>query len=299
LNPYVKGFRSFLILEKGLSENTIDAYTADVDKLLNFMQRDGKVKSFQQLNIEDLKNFVKMLAEVGVAASTQARIISGIKGFWSYLMIENIVSEDPTEMLEAPKLERHLPDVLSIPEIELMFEAIDYSKATGHRNRAILEVLYSCGLRVTELCEMKLSNYFPEIGFLRIIGKGNKERLVPIGQEAIHQVNMYLENFRKKSKCKSGNEDFVFLSQNGSMLTRMMIFNIVKDATNQAGIEKNISPHTLRHSFATHLIEGGADLIAVRDMLGHESITTTEIYTHLSKEYLRETIQNFHPRYVK
>lgn len=299
MNPYLKGFRNFLMLEKGLSPNTVDAYSDDVGKLLSFMTASERVKTFKEINLADLRAFVAMLADFGVASSTQARIISGIKGFWGYLLLENIVEEDPTELLEAPKLDRHLPDVLALEEIELMFEAVDYSKDFGHRNRAILEVLYSCGLRVTELCDLLLSNYFPEIGFVRVIGKGNKERLVPIGQEAIFHINLYLESYRRHLKIKKGSEDILFLSRNGAILTRMMIFNIVKECAAKAGIEKSISPHTLRHSFATHLVEGGADLIAVRDMLGHESITTTEIYTHLSKEYLRETIQTFHPRYKK
>ena len=297
--PYKKGFKAYLQLERSLSEHSIIAYLADLEKLTAFLQASGLKKNPAQLELKDLQKFVQWVAELGMTASSQARIISGIRTFYKYCLMEDITKTDPTTLLEAPKLKRSLPDVLSFDEIEKMISVIDLSTPEGTRNKAILETMYSCGLRVTELVNLKLSQLFPEIGFIRVIGKGNKERLVPVGRTAIKFIDIYRKTIRNKQEIQKGEEDIVFLNRRGKRLTRVMIFLIIKDLAKKAELNKNISPHTFRHSFATHLVEGGADLRAVQEMLGHESITTTEIYTHLDREFLRKTLQQFHPGFKK
>lgn len=293
---YIKGFSSYLKLEKSLSSNSNEAYVHDIEKLFTFLNSNLLNVSPEKLTLEHLQDFIKWINEEGMSARSQARIISGIKAFYKYLLLENLVTDDPTELLQAPKIGRKLPDFLSVHEIDAMFSAIDLSKPEGQRNRAMLETMYSSGLRVTELISLKKSSSFLDIGFLKIHGKGNKERLVPIGDSAIKHINLYEEAMRVHLKIKPGQEDFLFLNKRGSKLSRIMVFMIIKDLAEKAGIKKKISPHTFRHSFATHLLEGGADLRAVQEMLGHESITTTEIYTHLDRDYLRQAIMQFHPR---
>lgn len=293
---YLRQFRHHLKLERSLSENSIEAYTSDVEKLGNYCETHFPEKSPLQLELEHLRRFVNDLAQLEISDYTQARIISGIKAFYRFLMYEDKLTEDPAQLLEAPKLGRKLPDTLSFAEIEKLLEAIPLGESEGHRNRAIMEMLYSSGLRVSELTELKKGQIFSDIGFLRVIGKGNKERLVPIGKDALKYLRIYEEEVRAHQTPAKGHEEFVFLNRRGKKLTRVMIFLIIKKTTEQAGIQKNISPHTFRHSFATHLIEGGADLRAVQEMLGHESITTTEIYTHLDRDYLRQVLTDFHPR---
>jgi integrase/recombinase XerD len=276
----------------------VEAYLRDINKLCFYLLANESSKSPQAIELKDLQAFVKYLANFGLSATSQARTISGIKGFYKYLLSENVIKTDPTALLELPKLKRNLPDILSFEEIEKIIAAIDLSKADGHRNKAILETLYSCGLRVSELINLKVSCLYLEEGFVRVIGKGDKERLVPIGEEAIRFIKYYLSQ-RRGHKIEKDFEDIVFLNNRGKTLSRVMIFLIIKDLTNKAGIKKTISPHTFRHSFATHLVEGGADLRAVQEMLGHESITTTEIYTHLDKHFLRTTLQEFHPAFKR
>jgi len=296
---YKKGFRAYLQLEKSLSRNSIDAYQRDLDKLTQYIQLTGELQNPADINLSFLQGFIKWLAELGLSDSSQSRIISGLRSFYSFCLQERIVNTDPTELLEAPKLRRSLPDVLSFEEIELMIAQIDYSKPEGGRNRAILETLYSCGLRVSELVNLRRSHLYLDIGFIRVIGKGDKERLIPIGTEAIKYIRIYLDDLRVHIPVIPGFEDILFLNRRGKKLTRIMIFYIIRDLAKKAEIKKDISPHTLRHSFATHLVEGGADLRAVQEMLGHESITTTEIYTHLDRDFLRETLQRFHPGFTK
>lgn len=291
-----KQFRHHLKLERSLSENSIEAYTRDVEKLASFAEKEFVGKSPLELELEHLRRFVNALAALEISAFSQARIISGIKAFYRFLMYEDKIKQDPAQLLEAPKLGRKLPDTLSFQEIELLLEAIPLGEPEGHRNRAMLEMLYSSGLRVSELVELKKSQIFTEIGFLKIVGKGNKERLVPVGKDALKYLKIYQEEVRVHQTPTKGHEEFVFLNRRGQKLTRVMVFLIIKKTAVQAGITKNISPHTFRHSFATHLIEGGADLRAVQEMLGHESITTTEIYTHLDRDYLRQVLTEFHPR---
>lgn len=293
---FIKGFESYLKLERSLSTNSVEAYNDDILKLYHFLE-------FKQLNVtpdkitsEHLQQFIEWINELGLSAHSQARILSGIKAFYKYLLVENIINHNPTDLIEGPKLGRKLPDVLSVLEIEQLINAVDLSKPEGERNRAILETLYSSGLRVSELVNLKISNMYAEIGFIKITGKGDKERLVPIGKIALKQIENYKEAYRNHLKIKHGHEDFLFLNRKGAQLTRVMIFTIIKRLVAQLGWKKIISPHTFRHSFATHLVEGGADLRAVQEMLGHESITTTEIYTHLTRDYLRENILRFHPR---
>ncbi|MHA7131578.1 site-specific tyrosine recombinase XerD [Algoriphagus namhaensis] len=293
---YTKRFRHYLKLERSLSENSIEAYTRDVEKLANYISKNFPEKGPKELDLEHLRRFVNTLAQLEISDYTQARVISGIKAFYKYLMYEDEISEDPAQLLEAPKLGRKLPDTLSYQEIVQLLEAINLGEPEGHRNRAILEMLYSSGLRVSELTELKKSQVFEDVGFLRVIGKGNKERLVPIGKDALRYLKIYEEEIRVHQSPARGHEEYVFLNRRGKKLTRVMIFLIIKKTAEQAGINKNISPHTFRHSFATHLIEGGADLRAVQEMLGHESITTTEIYTHLDRDYLRQVLTDFHPR---
>ena len=276
-DPYKKGFKAYLQLERSLAGNSISAYLNDIEKLTTFLLVTGLQKNPSEVELKDLQKFVQWIAELGMTPKSQARIISGIRTFYKYCITEDITATDPTALLEAPKLKRSLPDVLSFDEIELIIQQVDLSTAEGTRNKAILETLYSCGLRVSELVELRLSQLYPEIGFIRVIGKGNKERLVPIGSSAIKYINIYLKTIRNHQAVQQGEEDIVFLNRRGKRLTRVMIFLIIKDLVKKAGIKKTISPHTFRHSFATHLVEGGADLRAVQEMLGHESITTTEI----------------------
>jgi integrase/recombinase XerD len=298
-HSYVQGFKAYLLLERSLSSNTIEAYLRDIDKLVQYLLINEILVHPGEANRKLFQSFLKWLNELGLDARSQARLVSGIKAFYKYLLIEDIIKTNPAELLEPPKLGKKLPSVLSYDEIQSMLMAIDHSEPQGVRNRAMLETLYACGLRVSELVTLRLSNLYLNIGFIRVIGKGDKERLVPIGEEAIKHIKYYVEGVRRHLKIRKGHEDFLFLNRRGSKMTRVMIFLIVKELAVMAGVNKTVSPHTFRHSFATHLIEGGADLKAVQDMLGHESITTTEIYTHLNIDYLRETILNFHPRNSK
>jgi integrase/recombinase XerD len=296
-DPYKKGFRAYLQLERSLSDNSVDAYLGDVEKFIQYLNATQVIKGPDAINLADLQNFVKWISELGMTASSQSRIISGIRSFYKYCLIENITRHDPTTLLETPKLKRALPDILSFEEIEAIIGKIDQSKPEGARNKAILETMYSCGLRVSELVNLKLSGLYLDVGFIRVTGKGDKERLVPVGKDAIKFLEIYRKQVRNHVRIKAGNEDIIFLNRLGTKLSRVMIFLMLKDLVKKAGITKNISPHTFRHSFATHLVEGGADLRAVQEMLGHESITTTEIYTHLDREYLRNTLQEFHPAF--
>lgn len=296
---HIKHFSNYLKLERSLSGNSIEAYVHDIEMLHQFITMKYPQVSPVKTTSKHLQEFLQYINELGMSAHSQARILSGIKGFYKYLLFEELLEKDPTALIEGPKLGRKLPDTLSYVEIEKLLQAIDQSKPEGGRNRAMLEVLYSSGLRVSELVDLKLNNVYADIGFLRVIGKGNKERLVPIGRDAMKYLKIYTDQIRGKPPHKApqkGFEGYVFLNRNGKKLTREMIFMIIKDLASQIGLNKSISPHTFRHSFATHLIEGGADLRAVQEMLGHESITTTEIYTHLDRDYLRQVIQEFHPR---
>lgn len=294
---YLNGFKAYLQLERSLSENSIAAYLHDVTLLCEYLNSSGETRSPDKISEESLQKFVYEIALLGMTSTSQARIISGIKAFYKYLLIENVIENNPSELLEAPKLKRKLPEVLTFDEIEKMLGAIDLSKADGGRNKAILETMYSCGLRVSEVISLRISNIYEESGFIRVIGKGDKERLIPIGQAALKYIAIYQKNIRIHLPFTTKFSDILFLNKRGGQLSRVMIFYIIKALAVKAGITKNISPHTFRHSFATHLIEGGADLRAVQQMLGHESITTTEIYTHIDREYLRDTLQRFHPGY--
>jgi integrase/recombinase XerD len=293
--PYKKGFKAYLQLEKSLSDNSVQAYGRDIELLTNYLQEKKSLKNPSDLILKDLQQFIKWITELGMSATSQARIISGIRSFYKYCLLENISKTDPSTLLEAPKLKRSLPDTLSFDEIENIISQIDLSKPEGGRNKAILETMYSCGLRVSEVVNLKISQLYLDVGFIRVIGKGDKERLVPVGRSAIKHIAIYKKNIRVHLDVKKGNEDILFLNNRGSKLSRVMIFYIIKDLVFKAGIKKTVSPHTFRHSFATHLVEGGADLRAVQEMLGHESITTTEIYTHLDREFLRKTLEQFHP----
>ena len=295
-NIYIKGFKSFLSLEKSLSENSIEAYLHDVNKLIQFFEFKKYDLSPKDVQLKHLQEFLEWVNELGMTASSQARLISGIKGFYKYLLLENILNVDPTALLEAPRLARKLPDTLSLNDINKLIDTIDLSRPGGQRNKAMLETLYSCGLRVSELVNMKLSNLFFNEDYIKVTGKGDKERLVPIGSVAIKQIEIYKNEVRCHLPIKKDNEDYLFLNNRGSKISRIYVFTTIKDLAFKAKIKKKISPHTFRHSFATHLIEGGADLRAVQEMLGHQSITTTEIYTHLDRDYLREAIIRFHPR---
>jgi integrase/recombinase XerD len=324
---YINGFHSYLLLERSLSGNTIEAYLRDIGKLVQYLElqsfsppdqqvqietvseltlnnpeatstqtQPSKIPNPGEVTLEIFQDMIKWLHELGLDVRSQARMISGIKAFYKYLLVEDILQEDPTELLETPRLNRKIPEVLNYEEIQRMMSVIDLSEAHGLRNRAMLETLYACGLRVSELTNLKLSSLYLDIGFIKVIGKNDKERLVPIGEEAVKHIGFYVEGVRRHLKIKKDSENVLFLNRRGSKLSRIMVFLVIKELAKLAGIEKNISPHTFRHSFATHLIEGGADLKAVQDMLGHESITTTEIYTHLDTDYLKETVLNFHPR---
>jgi integrase/recombinase XerD len=292
-----RGFKAWLQLEKSLSDHSVEAYLRDIDKLTQFFSLQKSQTSIETVSLNDLQSFLKWIATLGMTASSQSRIISGIRSFFKYCLQENLIRLDPTLLLETPKLRRSLPDFLSVEEINRIVAAIDLSKPEGERNRAILETMYSCGLRVSELVSLRLSCLYPDLGFVKVIGKGDKERLVPIGNTALKFIGIYRDQIRVHSPIKKGNEDILFLNRRGTALSRQMIFILLKDLVLQAGIKKTVSPHTFRHSFATHLVEGGADLRAVQEMLGHESITTTEIYTHLDRAYLRETLQKFHPAF--
>jgi integrase/recombinase XerD len=294
---YIKDFVSYLKIEKGLAENSILAYQNDVDKLKEFASASSKLPD--QLSYDDLKQFLSTLFDLGLSARSQARIISGIKQFYGFLILENLTKVDPSELLEQPKLGRKLPEVLTIEEIDALLNAIDLSKNEGHRNRAMLETLYSCGLRVSELVGLRFSDLFFEEGFIRVIGKGNKERLVPVSPQVQKEIEIYQQHIRNHLNIQKGSENIVFLNRRGAQLTRVMVFTIIKNLAESIGLQKNISPHTFRHSFATHLIEGGANLRAIQEMLGHESITTTEIYTHLDQRFLRDAILSYHPRNSK
>ena len=290
----IKEFKSYLRIERSLSDNTIDSYLRDIQKLANFSEE--KDLTELQITKTEVKEFIAEINKEGISARSQSRIISGIKAFYKYLILEDYLKVNPTELIESPKIGMKLPDTLSIEEIDSLISAIDLSHPQGERNRAILEVLYSCGLRVSELTNLKLSNIRFKEGYVKVLGKGNKERFAPIGSSAIKFLNIYLNEIRNHQDIKKGSEDIVFLNRRGNKLTRVMIFTIIKQLAEKIGMKKKISPHTFRHSFATHLIEGGADLRAIQEMLGHESITTTEIYTDLDREYLREAIMQFHPR---
>jgi len=294
---YIKGFKSYLQLEKSLSQNSVEAYLRDVGKLVNYLEAEKLSLNVDEIKIEQLEGFVKTINELGFDAHSQARIISGIRAFYKYLMVEDVLSVNPAELLSAPKLARKLPDTLSVEEINALLASIDLSTPEGTRNRAMLETLYSSGLRVSELVNLKISSMFLDVEFIKVIGKGDKERLVPIGSQAIKQIRLYQDNVRVYIPIQKGEEDMLFLNRRGKRLTRMYVFTVIKACAEKIGLQKVISPHTFRHSFATHLIEGGADLRAVQEMLGHASITTTEIYTHLDRDYLRSTIMQFHPRY--
>jgi len=296
----INGFKSYLMLERSLSANSIDAYTRDIDKLMEFINLQFEGISPLVIELQHLEAFILFINELGLGPRSQARILSGIRAFYKYLLVEDLIDDDPTELIEGPKLKRKIPDVLSYDEISQILASIDLSHETGTRNRAMLETLYSSGLRVSELIGLRISNLYIDLGFIRVIGKNNKERLIPIGEAAIKQIQLYIEGVRRSMmNIQKGHEDILFLNRRGKQLTRVMVFHIVKKAAKEAGIDKNISPHTFRHSFATHLVEGGANLKAVQDMLGHESIITTEIYTHLDTDFLRETLLSFHPRNKK
>jgi len=292
----IKGFQAYLKLEKSLSENSIEAYSRDIEKLYQFAEIQTDKLNPEKVTLTHLRQFIVWASELGMIPSSQARILSGIKSFYKYLLMEDMIKSDPSELLESPKIQRKLPDTLSINDINKLIDAIDVSKPEGGRNKAILEVLYGCGLRVSELTELKLSNLYLDIEFIKVTGKGSKERLVPIGGSAVKALKIWIESIRVHIPIKKGEEDLVFLNRRGTRLSRVYIFMIIKQLAVLTGINKTISPHTFRHSFATHLVEGGADLRAVQEMLGHESITTTEIYTHLDREYLKGTIIQFHPR---
>ena len=294
----IKQFKDYLQLERSLSQHSVEAYIHDIVKLKQFLEISNFEKPVSPLQISqaDIQNFLEALNGVGLSPHSQARILSGIKAFFKFMMIEEVIVNDPSCLIDAPKLGRKLPDTLSFQEIEDLLAGIDMSVPEGTRNRAMLETLYSSGLRVTELVELKKSHVFADVGFLKILGKGNKERLVPIGRDALKYIDLYVNEVRVHVAAKKGFENFVFLNRRGAKLSRVMVFTIIKNLAKKIGLKKNISPHTFRHSFATHLIEGGADLRAVQEMLGHESITTTEIYTHLDRDYLKQIITDFHPR---
>lgn len=296
---YKKGFKAWLQLEQSLSENSVGAYLHDVDMLTQYLSAAGRLVNPSEILFADLQHFLRWISELGISVTSQARIISGLRSFFRYCLLEQICSTNPSELLEAPKLRRKLPEVLAFAEIEMMINAVDLSTPEGTRNRAILETMYSCGLRVSEVVNLRLSCLYDDLGFVRVTGKGDKERLVPIGSDALKFIKLYKEGTRVHIPVKKGEEDIVFLNRNGKRLSRVMIFYIIKGLAQKAGVTKNISPHTFRHSFATHLVEGGADLRAVQEMLGHESITTTEIYTHLDREFLRETLERFHPGFAR
>ncbi len=295
-NIYIKQFGQYLKLERSLSQNSIDAYLGDVEKLKQYIELSGSKSTPLKITTKELQKFIHYINELGMSAYSQARILSGIKAFYKYLAFEELIDNNPAALLEGPKIGRKLPDTLEYHDIEKLLGAIDLSLPEGARNRAMLETLYSSGLRVSELVELRLSNVYFDIGFLRVLGKGNKERLVPIGRDALKYLKIYVEEVRVNIPIQKGFENYAFLNRRGRKLSRVMVFLVIKGLAEKIGLKKTISPHTFRHSFATHLIEGGADLRAVQEMLGHASITTTGIYTHLDRDYLRQVIQEFHPR---
>lgn len=295
----IAGFKNYLRLEKSLSGNSVEAYIHDVEKLCQFLDYTNNPATSTELKTADVRNFITWISELGMSAKSQARILSGLRAFYKYLLLENIVNADPTELIDGPKIARELPDTLDVEEIEKILETIDRSTPDGERNRAMLEVLYGCGLRVSELVNLRLSGIHANESFISVIGKGDKERLVPIGQTALKHIAIYREKIRSHVIMKKGEEDILFLSKFGKRLSRVMVFLIIKKLSVYAGIKKKISPHTFRHSFATHLVEGGADLRAVQEMLGHASITTTEIYTHIDRRFLKEQVMKYHPRSSK
>lgn len=294
--PHIKGFTAFLRLEKSLSENSVEAYRHDVEKLVQYFDFLNMDLQPVEVTLVHLQDFLKWINQLGMSARTQARVISGLKTFFRYLLLENLIRTNPAELLEAPRTGRALPDTLNVEEVERIFNAIDRSTPEGERNKAMLEFLYGCGLRVSEMTNLKISDVRINDGFISVVGKGNKQRLVPVGQTALKQLDIYLHQIRSHIPVQKGHEDFIFLNNRGRKISRVMVFYIIKNLAEKAGIRKTISPHTFRHSFATHLIEGGADLRAVQEMLGHASITTTEIYTHLDRDYLRSNILQYHPR---
>ncbi|MES2457264.1 MAG: site-specific tyrosine recombinase XerD [Bacteroidota bacterium] len=294
--PYLKAFKNYLLLERSLAGNSIDAYLGDIEKLYSYFEMTGQNTGIKEIKATDLKNFISWINELGMQATTQARVISGIKSFFGFLVLEQIIDVNPTDTLEMPRLARKLPDTLNIHEINCLIDVIDASKNNGMRDKAILEILYGCGLRVTELITLRISNVHAEAEFIKVTGKGNKERLIPIGATALKYLQIYLEQVRVHIRIKPGYEDYIFLNPAGTGLSRISVFKLIKDLAVKAGIQKSISPHTFRHSFATHLIEGGADLIAVQEMLGHSSVITTEIYTHTDRDYLKSVVTQFHPR---
>ncbi len=296
---YKKGFKAFLQLEKSLSAHSVEAYIRDIDKFAQYLFDEVGAIGPTEVNLKHLQSFIQTIGKLEMAPSSQARIISGIKSFFKYCLLEQIITINPTTLLPTPKIQRKLPDVLSFEEIEQLIRAIDLSNPEGGRNKAILEVMYSSGLRVTEAINLKISSLYLDVGFIRVIGKGDKERLVPIGSDAIKYIKLYKETIRVHQIPAKDCDDILFLNNRGKALSRVMIFYIIKDLIQKTGIQKTISPHSFRHSFATHLVEGGADLRAVQEMLGHESITTTEIYTHINREYLRDTLDRFHPAFKK
>jgi integrase/recombinase XerD len=296
IKPHLEEFRIYLKLERGLSQNSVDAYLNDVSKLMQYMEFLNLKSTVREINQDELQAFLGWLQEFGIPANTQARIISGLKAYFGFLLLEKLIPEDPAQMLEAPKFRRKLPDVLSIYEIDELISSIDVSTAEGMRNKAMMEVLYGCGLRVSELINLKISDINILAEFIKVTGKGNKERIIPIGSTALKLISIYISEIRVHVKIKKGNEDFLFLNRLGTKLSRISVFTMIKALANKTGLKKNISPHTLRHSFATHLVEGGADLRAIQEMLGHSNITTTEIYTHLDRDYLRGIITQYHPR---
>ncbi|HMI05339.1 MAG TPA: site-specific tyrosine recombinase XerD [Pedobacter sp.] len=295
-NPYLKSYKAYLRLERSLAVNSIDAYLSDIEKLWQFFDLKNQQTNIKDISINDLKLFVSWINELGMQAASQARIISGLKSFFEFLMLEQLIDINPTDLLEMPRLSRKLPDTLNVHEINALIEAIDASKRNGMRDKAILETLYGCGLRVTELITLRISNVYAENEFIKVTGKGDKERLIPIGNTALKFIQIYLTEVRVHIPVKSGYEDFIFLNPGGTGLSRISVFKLIKSLALKAGIKKSISPHTFRHSFATHLIDGGADLRAVQEMLGHSSIITTEIYTHTDRDYLRSVVTQYHPR---
>lgn len=298
-NHYIKNFEAYLKIEKSLSSNSVAAYLHDIALLQNYLEIEQKQVQPDDLKLNDLEHFIAYLHDLGLSDRSQARIISGLKAFYKYLLTDDYIKTDPTSLLEGPKLSKKLPDTLSFSEIEQLIGALDLSKSENIRNKAMLETLYSCGLRVTELISLRISHIYKDVEFIRVIGKGNKERLVPIGSEALKHIDIYLEHVRNTLPQYPKYSDILFLNKRGTPISRVMVFLVIKKLAEQIGLNKTISPHTFRHSFATHLIEGGADLRAVQQMLGHSSITTTEIYTHLDQQYLRESLTMHHPRYKK
>jgi integrase/recombinase XerD len=296
-NFLIKRFLIYLRLEQSLSDNSVEAYMHDIELLMQYLDSIKHSKLLKDINQENIENFLAYLYDLGLSANSQARILSGIKKFYAYLLQEKLVNENPTLLISSPSIGRHIPDVLSYEEICSLIDSIDLSLPFGHRNKAIIEIMYGCGLRVSEVTSLKISNIYIEDEFIRIFGKGDKERLIPISQSIIKTLNLYIDGERKFQNINPKHTDTLFINRRGSGLSRQMVFLIIKDLAEKAGIKKNIGPHTIRHSFATHLLEGGADLRAVQQMLGHSSISTTEIYTHISDQYLREVITLFHPRY--